>query len=152
MKTIMKKLHTHIVRWKKDQQGVISVEMALIATAVFFAALPLSDLAARVYNSLQLSNSLRAAMQYAIEHPDDEAGIQNVALGNAGSLDTEQMSVDPDQFCECNGSTYNCADTCGYGMQTYLSITATYNQELLMDYPGYGNVLPMTKELTVRIE
>ena len=139
-------------KMQSDQRGVISVELALIASVVFFAVLPLADFATRIYNGLQLASSVRSAMQYAIEHPDDTDGIESIAESNAGTLDTNEMHVTTSQFCECGGSVYSCENTCGYGMQTYLNVNATYNQELLMTYPGYGGVTTITKELTVRIQ
>lgn len=152
MSTLIHTIHTHMKRWKHDQRGIISVELALIATAVFFALLPLADIASTIYNSQQLSSSIRTAMQYAAENPDDTAGIESVAEANAGSLDTDAMSVTTSEFCECGGSVYGCNNSCAYGMQTYLSVSATYDQTLLVDYPGYGQQFPITKELTVRIE
>ena len=135
-----------------NKHGAISVELALIASAVFLSALPLTDIITRVYNSQQLASAVRASMQYAMTNPDDSAGIESVAQSNAGSLDTDEMTVTTTETCECNGITQTCGDSCAYGEQTYLTVSATYNQTLIMDYPAYGNEVPITRELSVRIE
>lgn len=138
--------------FRQNQRGAMSVELALIGSALFFAALPLSDLISSVYNSQQLVSATRAAMNYALKHPDDTAGIEGAAQNNAGSMDTEKMSVSTSTFCECGGSSYSCNNVCAYGMQEYLTVSATYTQTLMIDYPGYGQEVPITKELTVRTE
>lgn len=152
MTRLIKAVSTLRQSFRRDERGAISVEMALIASAMFFAALPLADMTVRLFSSMQLTSSVRAGMQYAMEHPDDIAGIENAMMGNTGSLDSEVMEVSVDQFCECAGTVYGCDEVCGYGMQTFLSLNASYNQGLLMDYPGFGQSLPMTKSMTLRIE
>lgn len=139
-------------RLKRDQRGAMSVELALIATALFFAALPLSDLIASVYNSQQLASANRAAMNYALNNPNDSSGTESAAKNNAGSMDQERMSVSTSTFCECGGSEYSCDNECAYGMQQYMTVSTTYTQSLTIDYPGYGQEVPITKSLTVRTE
>lgn len=136
----------------KRNDGAVSVEMGLIASAIFLSIIPLSDLVTRIHNGQQLASSVRASMQYVINNPDDTSGIESVAESNAGSLDTDELTVSSSEFCECNGVTQTCGDSCAYGEQTYLSVSATYNQSLTMEYPGYGNEVPITHELTMRVE
>lgn len=147
----MRGIHIFIT-WLRQEKGVVSVEMALIATSVFLLILPLTDFSTRLYNSMQLASAVRAAAQYAIAHPEDIAGIEAAAGNNAGSLDSEELTIETEGFCECGGTAYACENDCGYGMQSYLSISANYNQELLVSYPGYGDSTTITHTTTIRIE
>lgn len=135
-----------------NRQGSVSVEMALIASAFFFVALPVADVGTRLYTSLELSSAVRTGLQYAIRNPDDSAGIQSVVENNVDGMDTNELAVTASEFCECNGSSQTCGDVCAYGEQTYVQVSATYDQELLMNYPIYGNTLPITRTVSVRIE
>ena len=152
MQTLMSLFANQLRRLKRNEQGAISVEMALIGTAVFFVALPLSDLIVRTYNGQQLASSVRAAMQYAINNPDDPSGIEDIAAQNAGSLDSEKLSFTTTQFCECNATVQACGDVCAYGEQTFLTISGAYTQTLRMSYPVYGNEVPITHDLTLRTQ
>lgn len=137
---------------KDDTRGAISVEIALIASAIFLSTLPVADIMVRVHSGLQVSSAVRAGMQYAMNNPTDYDGIEDIVLQNAGALDADEFTVVASEFCECNGTAQTCGDVCAYGEQSYVNVTGTYNQSLMINYPVYGNTTVITRELAMRVE
>lgn len=149
---MLKKVMHNLFKLSRHNDGSISVELALIATALFFAALPLGDLVTRMYNGQQLSSAVRAGMTHAMKNGWDTSGVETAVTSNSGSLNPEGMEVDTDEFCECNGAISSCDEVCEYGMQTFLTVSASYTQNLFVDYPGYGDETIINRSLTVRVE
>lgn len=136
----------------KNNQGVVTIEFALVALTMI-AMLPLMfDLSNVVSASMSLSGSLRAGVQYALTEPSDTAGITNT-IQTASGFSSSTVSVT--QTCHCSGTLTTCGSTCSgnAAQDMYLTITANYSVPTMLPYANYpSNSFPISASTYVRVQ
>lgn len=143
-----------IIGFIKDQSGAAAIEFALVAVS-FVLLIPLTiDIATVVNKSIILSSSVRAGVQYAIAHPDDNSGITQV-VRTASGLPSSEVSVTITQTCGCAGTSSTCGTVCTSGAMasTYDTIAANYAVPIILPYDNYPtNSYTISKSATVQVK
>ena len=143
---------TSILRqWRRNESGVVTVELAIFASIMMVLAIPVFDLAKTIYDNMRLTAALRTATYYAYRMPTDTSGIE-AALRAATPLENAQLSMTNEQFCECGGIVIGCGASCNDSKATYMNLTAHYVVPLNILYPGMGNAYEIDKTTTIRVK
>ncbi len=136
---------------RKDQQGVVAIEMAFFLLAFSFMVIGVINFGLIVSASVQLSEALRTGEQFALFQPSNTSGITQT-VQNATSLPSQNVSSTATTFCECNGLSASCQSSCNGTMATYVTVTAAYSVPLIISYPGLSNPYPLNKSVSVRVQ
>lgn len=143
-----------IIGFIKDQNGSAAVEFALVAVSFVFLIPLAMDIATVTNKSITLSSSVRAGVQYAIAHPDDNTGITQV-VKTASGFPASDVSVSISQFCQCGSVSSTCGSVCASGAvaNTYETIAANYAVPIILPYDNYpNNSYTVTKSATVQVK
>jgi Flp pilus assembly protein TadG len=138
----------------KDCRGAATVEFAIVAVSVIVLTPIIWDLAQVIENSMTLSGSMRAGVQYALANPNDSAGITQV-IKTASGLSSDSLTVSTVKSCSCSGTTATCGNICAGGGNPamYLAITANYSVPTMLPYATYPtNSFPITNSTKVRVQ
>jgi Flp pilus assembly protein TadG len=138
--------------FNKDERGAITVEMAVIATAVFFMVPIMMDLTALISGSMILASSVRAGDTIALAQPSNTSAIGE-AIAQASGLPTSSVIVGTSTFCECDTVSTLCSTTTcpgGGTPATYMTISAQYTVPTILEYPT-PNPFTLTKSNTLRV-
>jgi hypothetical protein len=137
---------------RSECSGAITVEMAIVAMAVFFMIPVLMDLTSLIANGITLSSSLRAGQQVALAQPSNTTAIRE-AITLSGGFEEDSVGVETETFCECdNISTLCTTSTCPGGgtPATFMTITASYSVPTALEYPD-PNPFDITRTSTIRV-
>jgi Flp pilus assembly protein TadG len=137
-------------RFRNDQSGIATVELALIAALIMVVTIPVIDVAKALHSNLKVTTAMRSGVFYAYRKPTDTAGIE-AALRAATNLDAQHLSVTNTQSCVCNSAVVACNTACATGMATYLNLSANYISPLATYYPGLGDTYTITRTSAIRI-
>lgn len=143
----MKLLHCLI----KSEKGSVAVEMAWVGIFMSMMMIALVDFSDIMYSSMKLSAGVGACVPYAIQNPTDSAGISTV-LQRSSNLDASKLTVNVNEFCECDGQAAECDAVCTAGIEKYVTLSSTFSRPLMFNYPGLDNPYVLEKNQTVRIQ
>jgi Flp pilus assembly protein TadG len=169
-------------RLRHDRRGAAAVEFALMTPFLLGLLVPIADLGAYVYNSMELQLAAQAGAEYAARHDWDPNGILS-AMQNAApnlKLSTSDTGVPNNtdllpspfdaghvQACGCvdpttgNMTTVACSNprpTCTGGSQLQSGVYYTVGAQLRyqtvsgLQYPFIANNTLMTAIATVRVQ
>lgn len=169
-------------RLRRDRRGAAAVEFALMATFLLGLLVPIADLGAYIYNSMQLQLAAQAGAEYAARHDWDPNGILSAMKGAAPNLNLSTLdSTVPNntnllpypfdashvQVCGCVDSTtgamtaVTCSNPrpmCTGGMQLQSGVYYTvgvqkrYHPISGLQYPFISDNTLMTQLATVRVQ
>src|ERR1700712_3357592 len=102
----------------RRRPGQSLVEFALIATLLLTLLLGLVDFALAYYSQVVIKNAVAEGGYYAIQHPNDEAGVE-------AAIDKELLNR---PFITKVDSTYTpCVDDSAGGKKTTIQVTYTHH-------------------------
>ncbi len=159
----MKKL-SFLKQIRRNEDGSIATETALIMTVLSFMAVGVLDFGLAYTHNLQLANAARAGMQYAmVRKPIDgdySAIISAVNTAAPTVDDGNARNITASMFCSCpDGTSINCTGTGGEDLTcpdgslrgSYLQITIAEDYDMFMSYPGIDDTLALSESVTVRL-
>lgn len=137
--------------------GVAIVEFALVAPILFMLSMAGWDLGNIFYQQERLSSAVEAGVEYGVQSSVtsiDYAGMINAARADADDP-TDSLDIAAQQVCMCSGgTTVSCATGfCSGAMPSvYLQVTASETYHALIDYPGLGQLIPLSSRATLRYQ
>ena len=136
-----------------DESGGPAVEFALVGVFLALMMPSLVDVATMVDGAMRLSIGMRAAEQFALKYPNDTSGITTAAT-QASGISSNLISITSPQFCECDGASSVCSNSCGAGAvkATYVNLTVTY--AISSKYTTQGALLfpsTLSKNIKIRV-
>lgn len=137
---------------RSDCSGVLTMEMALVATFTFFIIPLLMDITTAISSNMTMRSSLRAGTQIALIQPSNTTAIREAVVAASG-FDDELVTVNTNTFCECDGIAVSCSTgTCSGNTTpaTFMTITASYTPETIITYPE-PNPFTVNKTTTIRV-
>jgi len=132
-------------RFRKNEDGVVAIEFALIAPIIIFAIMAMADLGLASYDRMKLTSGVRNGAHYLMMIGDDPAVVQEIVIRSSG-LGEKIVGVEVNQYCACSGSEgvpTECAVECSDGNMTnvYTRITAAaYSKQLLKSWKLLSDV------------
>lgn len=139
-------------RLLRENSGSLSIELALIAMALFFALLVIFDTMRVINGYMNLSAAIRSGMQYAIFRPLDSSGISAAVKSTSSELEEDLLDVENSTSCLCDNKPIACGlESCAGNMRTYITINASYNQPLTVIYPLIGSNMNLNRTTTFRV-
>ncbi|PHS74863.1 MAG: hypothetical protein COB59_11870 [Rhodospirillaceae bacterium] len=146
---------TPLKLFNKNACGAAAVEFALISPVVLLMILGAVDFGFIVHNSMQATSASRSGAQFVLEDPTGYSANIITVVQSATNLPSASVSVTTSEECRCLGSStaVNCStDTCsGNSPPKYVTITTSYNYDLIMGYPGLPDPWPISKSAIVRV-
>lgn len=150
---------------KDNIRGSVAVETALIMAMLSTFGVGVADYGMVYLRSMELSNAVRAGVQYAtVRHPENGGTYSNVISAVSGALATSTASanqtISVDLYCRCpDGSASNCQSaggvdiTCADGStrEAYVSIAVEEDHTLMFGYPAIADVLHLSQNAIVRL-
>jgi Flp pilus assembly protein TadG len=137
----------------QDCSGAITVEMAVIAMAIFFMVPVIMDITAMISSGITLSSSLRAGTQIALVQPNNTEAISD-AIELSSGFPEDSVTVTTAQFCECSGTSTTCGNDPCPGTNivpaTYMTISASYTTPTVIEYPDPG-LHTVNRSTTIRV-
>jgi hypothetical protein len=76
-------------RLRRSRRGAAAVEFALLSPFILGMLVPIADLGAYIYDSMEVQMAAQAGGEYAARHGWDPTGIQNAILTAAPSLNLQ---------------------------------------------------------------
>lgn len=160
----MKYLQKILKRFRRDERGSVAVETGLIAILLGGIAVGVIDLGIAYNRTMELSNAVRAGMQYAsVRKPVAgdmtaiEAAIEAAIPENSFSA---EYKISVSMFCECpDGSDSDCTSSGGISIEcsdgstrySFLSISIAEDFGLIFAYPGLGDSIQISRSALVRL-
>ncbi|MBI3418988.1 MAG: hypothetical protein HY053_02495 [Proteobacteria bacterium] len=143
-------LHLLYKFWR-DHKAAAAVEMAWVGMFMGLMTLPFIDLADVTFTSMKLAAALNSSILYALKNPTDTAGMSTV-VQRVSNFDASKLTVNAENFCECNGSEADCNSTCDAGIEKFMTINASFSRPLMFSYPGIDNPYLLSRQRTVRVQ
>ena len=136
-----------------DEGGGPAVEFALVGVFLALMMPSLVDVATMVDGAMRLSIGMRAAEQFALKYPANTSGITTAAT-QASGISSDLISISSPQFCECDGASSSCNNSCGAGATkaTFVNLTVTYT--ISSKYTTHGALLfpsALSKNIKIRV-
>lgn len=148
----------------KEDTGSITTETALILIVLNTMAVGVLDFGLAYAHNMQLANSVRAGMQYALVrkpvNEDYSAIINAVNTAAPDAVDGSNRMVTAVLTCECpDGSAIDCVGengedlTCDGGdlRAAYLDLTISEDYALMFPYPGLPSPISLSQTVKVRL-
>jgi Flp pilus assembly protein TadG len=140
-------------RLAATRRGNAAVEFGLIAPILIGLLVPIADYGLYIYDNMQLHLAAQAGMEYAAHNGYDPTGITNATISAATPLNLTANDVAVSQFCGCPDAnnnivvTPNCSgatvprphcnnDPAQPIVGVYVNVTASYQYQTLINYPG----------------
>jgi Flp pilus assembly protein TadG len=145
-----------IGRSRKRQRGAALAELAVALPVLTLVMLGVVDFARVWVQSAAVENAAQAGAQYGAQttsHAEDSAGIYAAVMAdlNDSAVDDESYTVASEKFCECDGATLDCDDSCTTDTKrVYVRVRVGSEFHTLFDYPGIPSVLDVSREVQVR--
>ncbi len=150
---------------KGNARGSVAVETALIMAMLSTFGVGVADYGMVYLRSMELSNAVRAGVQYAIvRHPEDGGDYSNIISAVSGALATSTASsnqaVSVDLYCVCpDGTASDCQSAGGVDIicddgstrESYVSVTVAEDHTLMFGYPAVADVLRLSQSAIVRL-
>lgn len=123
-------------RFRRNEDGVVAIEFAMIAPIIIFAIMAMADLGLASYDRMKLTAGVRSAAQYMMMLGEDADIAKEIVIRSSG-LGEKITGVEVFAYCACSGSegqATECAVECSDGNMTnvYTRITASANSKQLL--------------------
>lgn len=149
----MRRLFDKMVhRLGRCARGSMAVEFAIAAPILVTAVVGLADLGFAVNERMRLVSAVRAGVQAATLHPDDEAAARSAVEKAAPQLVAARLTVTLGRSCGCaDGTAIACGATCAVGIeQRFVTVRVAENYPMMFNYPGLGSTLALAADATLR--
>ena len=153
------KLQAVIARLRTDRRGLAAAEFALVLPLLVLMMGGVVDFGRFLWFQTEVTQALRAGMQYAMNDPNDTSGINQIIQKATTLWPSPNFTVsNPVQSCSCSdGSTPSggcTSGTCPSGTirQNWLTLTASYSYAPLIG--TMGGLLPksVSDTMVLRIQ
>lgn len=161
-----------LARFRRDRKGVISIEVAILVSVLSFMAVGTVDLALAFARQSEMSNAVRAGVQFAlVRRPsigpsaDVQESIMSLETIRTAVIDSARyLTSDPgaeslsaDVFCQCPDTTpVACVSEPGVplpcsGKQTFLEVTLLNEYTPVLRFPGIPDSFQLTAQQSIRL-
>lgn len=142
-------------RFRRRPEGAIAVELAFVVPVLAIAVVGSVDYALAFQEKLKLESAARAGVQYAMYKGYQNTDTTEIEQRARDDYGDDALSVTASYVCSClDGTVVSCSTGyCSGGevpLKT-LTVTATRDHSLLLDWPGFANPLSLTGDATARI-
>ncbi|MDH3236605.1 MAG: pilus assembly protein [Alphaproteobacteria bacterium] len=149
-------LHRAFAALRRDEDGAIAVEWALVAGFLGFLFLGAFNYGVAALHKMEMANAVRAGLQYAVVRKPiqgDTSQINNTVQTAAPKDNTGTRSIAVTMFCQCSdGSSATCSGTCSSGdPQTYIAIVMQEGYDTLINLPFSDQRMNFKVEGRVRL-
>ncbi len=145
-------------RWRAlmaCEQGISAVEFGLTAPFLMALMLGLMDFGAAGIHRMQMANSVRAGLQYAMVRRPLEGDLSAIeaAVDNAAPAASGRRTRTVALYCQCpDGTATACSATCATGdRSSYVSIVVQEQYRMILGLPFADSQLTMRTEGAVQL-
>ena len=141
----------------RARTGHAILELAILVPALMLFLFGAADFGRIFYASMEVANAAAAGAIYGAQTvgtAKNLSRIQQAARNEAQDLKASSLSVTASQFCQCSdGSSVPCSGSCASGrVELYVSVTATYPFQTLVNYPGIPSQTTISKTSVMRVQ
>jgi len=141
---------------RRDEDGAIAVEWALVALFLGFLMLGAFNFGTAALHKMEMANAVRAGLQYAVVRKPiqgDTSQISTTVLNAAPADKLGTRSLTVAVFCQCpDSSSVACGGTCSSGdPRTFVSIQMQEDYDTLVKMPGIDQRLSFQTSGSVRL-
>ena len=165
LRSISTTLPDWIRRFRRDERGVATIELALILPIVTVLLMGLLDIGIFVHREMDLRNAARMGAQYAFQDSSALSTMESTAVNAVGPLPSGASTpvASATAFCECPTSTSDYSATAvvacttatcpvtGTKPATYITVTLTQSYTPLFGSWGLVHARTMTATATLRV-
>ena len=154
-------MRNFIYRLIKSNDGSITVETAIAGLFLSSIAVGVIDFGLAFAHKMQLANSVRAGMQYAlVRKPVNEDYTAIISAINSAAPAASSRTVSVTLACECpDGTSIDCVGEDGEDLTcddsslraAYLNIAIAEDYDLILRYPGLSQTLSFSETAKVRL-
>jgi len=158
--------------FRRDRKGVISIEVAILVSVLSLMAVGTVDLALAFARQSEMSNAVRAGVQFAlVRRPsigpsaNEQDSIMSLETIRTAVIDSARyLTSDPgadaltaDVFCQCPDTTpVVCVSEPGVplpcsGKQTFLEVTLLNNYTPVLRFPGIPESFQLQAKQSIRL-
>lgn len=145
-------------RWRRlmaCDRGISAVEFALTAPFLMALMLGLMDFGSAGIHRMQMANSVRAGLQYAMVRRPVEGDLSAIeaAVDNAAPAASGPRTRTVALYCQCpDGTATACSATCATGdRSSYVSIVMQEQYQMILGLPFADNQITMRAEGAVQL-
>ncbi len=145
-------------RWRAlmaCDRGISAVEFALTAPFLMALMLGMMDFGAAGIHRMQMANSVRAGLQYAMVRRPLEGDLSAIeaAVDNAAPAASGPRTRTVALYCQCpDGTATACSATCATGdRSSYVSIVMQEQYQMILGLPFADNQITMRTEGAVQL-
>lgn len=145
-------------RWRRlmaCDRGISAVEFALTAPFLMALMLGLMDFGSAGIHKMQMANSVRAGLQYAMVRRPVEGDLSAIeaAVDNAAPAASGPRTRTVALYCQCpDGTATTCSATCATGdRSSYVSIVMQEQYQMILGLPFADNQITMRAEGAVQL-
>jgi Flp pilus assembly protein TadG len=136
--------------------GAISVEFALVASAILLVSIGAFDFGRFGLEHMRLSNAARAGVLYGVQDHSTAADLNGmIAATRADAVDTAgELSVTARQYCQCpEGGEIACTTTCldGAFAPMHVEVSVQKDLDLWFAYPGVNSPIQLASTSSMRV-
>ncbi len=147
------------IRKLTKTSGTSMIEFALLVVLLSVILMGTVDFARVFYAAVTVADASRAALQYGSQTnglTGDNTGMRNASRLDAQNLSSTDVTVTPERFCRCEGSSsnVNCVTaTCPEGApQIYVRVRTRYDFHTLFNFPGIPSSVPLNVRAQARVQ
>ena len=135
------------------------VELALLVPLLTLILIGTVDFGRVFYAAVTVADASRAAIQYGSQTnglTGDNTGMGSAARLDAQNLPSTDVTVTPERFCRCEGSSsdVNCVTGgCPEGVpQIYVRVRTRYDFHPLFNFPGIPSTVPINVRAQAQVQ
>lgn len=145
------------VRRRCAQRGSAMMELAVVLPLLLVTVLGLIDFGRSAFEAIEVENAAHAGASYGARSKGlaaDKDGIRKAALADIGDdVDTSQITVDSERYCECpDGTSVDCDDSCSGTLPLmYVRVRVEKDFQTIFNYPGIPGKIELKREVHLRV-
>jgi Flp pilus assembly pilin Flp len=143
-------------RLRRDEHGIAAVELALLSPILVVLLIGLVDVGRVMQRYTTLQHAVRAGADFAVAigvMPGTVAQVRDAVLRVAPADPSGTRTVEASMRCECAGAAAGCGALCEDGRAPWAYVTVALSETLqpIVPYPYFGDALPVSSAVTVRV-
>jgi Flp pilus assembly protein TadG len=143
---------------KGRRKGSSFIEFAILVPALLMMCCGTMDFARVFFAGIQIADAAHAGAQFGALTPGNSGnttGMAQAAVNDASDLGSSNVTASATNFCACDGvsGTVSCSSDCsGATPSGYVSVTANYTFNTLLQYPGLPASVVLARTAKMRVQ